>query len=40
MTAGGVPRVCRTPATTCTAAYGGTRTSTDLPGARASSTAR
>lgn len=39
-TAGGVPRVCRTPGTTWTAAYGGTRTSTDLPGARCSSTAR
>ena len=33
-TAGGVPRVCRTPGITWTAAYGGTRTSTELPGAR------
>ena len=39
-TAGGVPRVCRTPGITCTAAYGGTRTSTERPGARSSSTAR
>src|SRR6478672_10133037 len=39
-TAGGVPRVWRTPSTTCTAAYGGTRTSTDFPGARVSSSAR
>ena len=36
----GVPRVCRTPSTTCAAAYGGTRTSTDLPGARSASRAR
>ena len=39
-TAGGVPRVCRTPGITCTAAYGGTRTSTELPGARSARTAR
>ena len=39
-TAGGVPRVCRTPGITCTAAYGGTRTSTEWPGARSSRTAR
>jgi hypothetical protein len=39
-TAGGVPRVCRTPGMTCAAAYGGTRTSTELPGARSASTAR
>ena len=39
-TAGGVPRVWRTPGITCTAAYGGTRTSTEWPGARSSSTAR
>ena len=39
-TAGGVPRVCRTPGITCTAAYGGTRTSTECPGARSSRTAR
>ena len=38
-TAGGVPRVCRTPSTAWTAAYGGTRTSTDFPGARAPRTA-
>ena len=31
-TAGGVPRVCRTPSTTWAAAYGGTRTSTERPG--------
>ena len=30
----------RTPSTTCAAAYGGTRTSTDLPGARCASRAR
>ena len=34
MTLGGVPRVCRGPATHWTAANGGTRTSTDRPGAR------
>lgn len=33
-TFGGVPRVCRGPSPTCTAPYGGTRTSTDRPGAR------
>ena len=36
-TLGGVPRVCRGPGarrSNCTAAYGGTRTSTDRPGAR------
>ena len=32
-TFGGVPRVCRGPSTTCTAPNGGTRTSTELPGA-------
>ena len=31
-TFGGVPRVCVGPATACTAAYGGTRISTDRPG--------
>ena len=36
-TFGGVPRVCRGPATHCTAPYGGTRTSTDRPGARSRS---
>ena len=39
-TAGGVPRVWRTPATTWAAAYGGTRISTERPGARSESTAR
>ena len=33
-TFGGVPRVCRGPSMHCTAAYGGTRTSTARPGAR------
>ena len=32
-TLGGVPLVCRGPSTTCTAPNGGTRTSTELPGA-------
>ena len=32
-TLGGVPRVCRDPSTTCTAPKGGTRISTELPGA-------
>ena len=32
-TFGGVPRVCRGPSITCTAPNGGTRTSTELPGA-------
>src|SRR5262249_13954406 len=36
-TAPGVPRVCRVPATHCTAPYGGTRTSTLRPGALAAS---
>lgn len=36
-TFGGVPRVCRGPATHCTAPKGGTRTSTDRPGARSRS---
>ena len=36
-TFGGVPRVCRGPSMHCTAAYGGTRTSTALPGARSAS---
>jgi hypothetical protein len=39
-TAGGVPRVCRAPATHWMAAYGGTRTSTLLPGCARSSRAR
>ena len=37
--AGGVPRVCRVPWRHCAAAYGGTRTSTAPPGARATSSA-
>ena len=36
-TLGGVPRVCRGPATHCTATNGGTRTSTLAPGASAAS---
>ena len=36
-TLGGVPRVWRGPSTHCTAPYGGTRTSTDRPGARCAS---
>ena len=38
-TAGGVPRVCRVPGIAWAAAYGGTRISTALPGARATSSA-
>ena len=38
-TLGGVPRVCRGPATHWTAPYGGTRTSTEWPGARRASAA-
>ena len=36
-TFGGVPRVCRGPATAWTAAYGGIRTSTARPGASSAS---
>src|SRR5690625_1814789 len=39
-TFGGVPRVCRGPAIACTAAAGGTRTSTELPGEVAASSSR
>jgi hypothetical protein len=40
MTLGGVPRVWRGPSTHWVTPYGGTRTSTELPGARVATSSR